>query len=91
MEKKPAHFAILEEVDKCLNLKKEGRTRDGVGVVLQFSSIGGATALLDLLEVIEIPQKNLPQVLAGLETLRQKHRHCVILSAIEKLTPFTLL
>ena len=90
MERKPAHLAIIDEIERhCKNLESLGKKRR-IGrdlpfgfeqtVVLETSAL---PALTDLLELVIIPKEDLGQMVARLERLISFH--CVTLSAIENL------
>ncbi len=91
MERKPAHLAIIDEIERhCKNLEglqETRRSRRDLPFGFEQTAVLEAAALpalADLLEVVIIPQKDLDQIIIRLERLIGFHS--VIRSAVQDLS-----
>ena len=98
MEKKPAHYAILDEIERHFLIneamgevaKNPHNRLDALQASTGFGgffSMGATCALLELLPKIQIPPEDIPSVIEQLQEINQKHIHGLIYNVIEKLTP----
>ncbi len=91
MERKPAHLAIIDEIERhCKNLESFEKARQSrrdppfgfeQTAVLEMAAL---PALADLLKVVIIPKKDLDQIIIRLKCLIKFHS--VIQSAVENLS-----